>query len=64
MVPDPANRCSSPEKALSMRDGIPGKTKTLRTLTCGKKEMDAFVLFFKPENVTVTSQNLAYCRGK
>lgn len=33
MVPEPANRCPSPEKALSIRDGIPGKTKTFRTLT-------------------------------
>lgn len=37
MVPDPAKRCSSPLKALSIRDGIPGKINTLRTLTWEQK---------------------------
>lgn len=37
VVPDPAKRCSNPLKALSIREGMPGKIYTLRTLTWGKK---------------------------
>lgn len=37
MVPEPAKRCSSPLKAFSIKDGIPGKMYTLRTLTWEKK---------------------------
>lgn len=65
VVPDPANRCSSPVNALSIREGIPGKIKTLRTLTWEKEKGHVrywilsefiFMLFFKLEDFTVTSQ--------
>lgn len=66
VVPDPANRCSSPVNALSISDGIPGKIKTLRTLTWEKEKCvkykscfrNTFMLFFKLEDFTVTSHNL------
>lgn len=38
MVPELAKRCSSPVKAISMKDGVPGNTYTLRTLTFEKTD--------------------------